>query len=128
MAAEDVEDDVEMETGPFHGSYQRGPHQLAVRRFKLSPGPFAPAKPGRASLPRPDLIGGFGQQFGLLINRMAALAAAFGDLAMGCCSVCAAYAPLIFGLCSAVLLLERRSMSSPGSPGRGHCEAIASWA
>ena len=42
--------------------------------------------------------------------------------------VCAAYAPLIFGLCSAVLLLERRSMSSPGSPGRGHCEAIAGWA
>lgn len=42
--------------------------------------------------------------------------------------VCAAYAPLIFGLCSAVLLLERRFMSSPGSPGRGHCEAIAGWA
>jgi peptide/nickel transport system substrate-binding protein len=43
-------------------------------------------------------------------------------------NVCAAYAPLIFGLCSAVLLLERRFMSSPGSPGRGHCEAIAGWA
>lgn len=42
--------------------------------------------------------------------------------------VCAACAPLIFGLRSAVLLLERRSMSSPGSPGRGHCEAIAGWA
>jgi len=42
--------------------------------------------------------------------------------------VCAAYAPLIFGLCSAVLLLERRSMSSLGSPGRGHCEAIAGLA
>jgi len=42
-----------------------------------------PAMPGRASLPGPDLIGGFGQQFGLLINRMAALAASFGDLAMG---------------------------------------------
>ena len=82
-AVEDVEDDVEIKTGPFHGSYQRGPHQLGVRRFKLSPGPFAPAKPGRGSLPGPDLIGGFGQQFGLLINRMAALAAAFGDLTMG---------------------------------------------
>ena len=39
--------------------------------------------PGRASLPGPDLIGCLGQQFGLLVNRVAALAAAFGDLALG---------------------------------------------
>ena len=58
-AATDVEDDVEMETGPFHRS----------RQF--------------CDVPRPDLIGGFGQQFGLLINRVTALPASFGDLAMG---------------------------------------------
>ena len=42
-----------------------------------------PGKPGRAALPGPDLSGRFGQQFGLLINRVAALAAAFCDLALG---------------------------------------------
>ena len=47
------------------------------------PDSLIPGKPGRASLPGPDLIGRFGQQFGLLVNRVAALAAAFGDLAMG---------------------------------------------
>ena len=39
---------------------------------------------GRAALPRPDLIGGLGQQFGLLTDRMTTLAAAFDDLALGC--------------------------------------------
>jgi len=58
-AAEDVEDDVKIEIGPFHRSHQFG------------------------DVPGPDLIGRFCQQFGLLVNWMAALAASFGDLAMG---------------------------------------------
>ena len=48
-----------------------------------SPDSSIPGKPGRASLPGPDLLGRFGQQFGLLANRVAALAAAFGGLTMG---------------------------------------------
>jgi len=47
------------------------------------PDSLIPAMPGHASLPRPDLIGSFGQQFGLLINRVTALPTSFGDLAMG---------------------------------------------
>ena len=43
-------------------------------------------------------------------------------------NVCAAYVPLIFLLRSADLLLGLGPLSSPGSPGRGHCEAIAGWA
>jgi len=39
--------------------------------------------PGHASLPGPDLIGSFGQQFGLLINRVTALPTSFRNLAMG---------------------------------------------
>jgi len=58
-ATEDIEDDIEIEIGPFHRSHQFG------------------------DVPGPDLIGRFGQQFGLLVNWMAALAASFGDLAMG---------------------------------------------
>ena len=42
------------------------------------------AMPGRASLPGPDLIGGLGQRFGPLADRLATLAAAFHDLGMGC--------------------------------------------
>ena len=42
------------------------------------------AVPGRASLPGPDLVGRLRQQFGLLIDRMTTLAAAFRDLALGC--------------------------------------------
>jgi hypothetical protein len=54
-AAEDVEDDVEIEIAPFRGS-----HQLC-------------------DVPRPDLIGSFGQQFGFRIDGMAQLIAAFPD-------------------------------------------------
>jgi hypothetical protein len=57
-AAEDVEDDVEIEVGPFRGS-----HQLC-------------------DVPRPDLIGSFGQQFGFRIDGMAKLVAAFPDFGM----------------------------------------------
>ncbi len=46
-ATEDVEDGVEIETGPFHRPHQRGPHQLG-------------------DVPGPDLIGCLSQQFGLL--------------------------------------------------------------
>ena len=50
-AATDVEDDVKMETGPFHRS-----HQLGVRRYKLSPGQFDPGNAGPRLTPgtRPD--------------------------------------------------------------------------
>src|SRR4051794_31291614 len=54
-AAEDVEDDVQVEIAPFGGS-----HQLRY-------------------IPRPDLIGAFGQQFGFGIDGMAQLIAAFPD-------------------------------------------------
>ena len=47
------------------------------------PDSLIPGKPGRASLPGPELIGALGQQFGLLINRVAGLAAAFCDLTLG---------------------------------------------
>ena len=57
-AAEDVEDDVEIEVGPLGR-----PHQLC-------------------DIPRPDLIWAFGQQFGFRINRMAQLITAFPDLVM----------------------------------------------
>jgi|SRR4051794_19210740 len=33
-------------------------------------------------IPRPDLVGGFGQQLGLLVDGMAALVAAFADFAV----------------------------------------------
>ena len=36
-ATEDVEDDVEMETGPFHGSYQRGPISLVFGTSNCPP-------------------------------------------------------------------------------------------
>ena len=54
-AAEDVEDDVEIEVGPF-----RRPHQLRY-------------------VPRPDLVGAFRQQFGLLVDRMPQLSTTFAD-------------------------------------------------
>ena len=57
-AAEDVEDDIEIEIRSFHR-----PHQLG-------------------DVPGPDLVGHLGQQFGLLIDRMTTLAAAFRDLAL----------------------------------------------
>ena len=59
-AAEDVEDDVEIEVGPFHR-----PHQFG-------------------DVPGPHLIWPFGQELGLLIDRVATLAAAFDDLALTC--------------------------------------------
>ena len=55
----DVEDDVAMEAGPFHRSPQYG------------------------DVPRADLVGRPGQQFGLLTDRGTTLAA-FRDLAPGC--------------------------------------------
>ena len=58
-AAIDVEDDVEIKAGLFDR-----PHQLG-------------------DVPRPHLVGPLGQQFGLLIDRMATLAAAFRNLTMG---------------------------------------------
>jgi hypothetical protein len=70
----------------------------------------------------------FGVRFGAIHWVPAVMNLREYDLPLVRSFVCAAYAPLIFGLCSAVLLLERRSMSSPGRPGRGHCEAIAGWA
>jgi len=57
-AAIDIEDDVEIEPGPFHR-----PHQLA-------------------DVPGPDLVGCLGQQVGFLTDRMAALATAFGNLSL----------------------------------------------
>ena len=51
--------DVEVEVGPFHR-----PHQFG-------------------DVPRPHLVGSLGQQFGLLIDRVTPLSAAFDDLAMG---------------------------------------------
>src|SRR6201994_4924819 len=57
-AADDVEDDVQVEIRPFGWSHQLG------------------------DIPRPDLVGGFGQQLGLLVERMAALVAPFADLAL----------------------------------------------
>ena len=52
--------DVEVEVGPFHR-----PHQFG-------------------DVPRPHLVGSLGQQFGLLIDRVTPLSAAFDDLALGC--------------------------------------------
>ena len=57
-AAEDVEDDIEIEVGPFHRTLQF------------------------CDVPGPDLIGGFGEQFWLLVDRVGALAAAFGNFAL----------------------------------------------
>src|ERR1700678_89496 len=57
-AAEDVEDDVEIEVAPFGWSHQLG------------------------DVPGPDLIRTFRQQFGFLIDRMAQLLAACADFAM----------------------------------------------
>ncbi len=55
-AAEDVEDDVEIEVAPFGWAHQLG------------------------DVPGPDRVGGFGQQFGFAIDRMPHLVAAFADL------------------------------------------------
>src|SRR3954453_23147979 len=57
-AAEDVEDNVQVEIRPFGRSHQLG------------------------DIPRPDLVGGFGQQLRLLVDGMAELVAAFADLAL----------------------------------------------
>src|SRR5947209_18986674 len=57
-AAEDVEDDIQVEIRPFAWSHQ----------FRY--------------VPRPDLVGGLGQQLGLLVDGMAKLIAAFADLAL----------------------------------------------
>lgn len=57
-AAEDVEDDIEIEVGPFHRAPQLG------------------------NIPRPNLIRGFGQQFRLLIDGVCALSAALGHFAL----------------------------------------------
>ena len=46
-AAIDVEDDIEIEVRPFHR-----PHQLGVRRFKLSPGQFDPGRARPRLTPR----------------------------------------------------------------------------
>ena len=45
-AAEDVENDVEIEIKPFHW-----PHQFGVRHFKLSPGQFDPGQAGPRVIP-----------------------------------------------------------------------------
>lgn len=58
-AADDVEDDVEIEVRPFDR-----PHQFG-------------------DVPGPHLIGGTGQQFGRLIDRVATLTAALCNLTMG---------------------------------------------
>ena len=58
-AAEDIEDDVEIEVGPFRRS-----RQLCY-------------------IPGPDLIGAFGEQFGLGVDRVAQLIAAFPDFVVG---------------------------------------------
>ena len=57
-AAEDVEDDIQVEIRPFGRSHQ----------FRY--------------IPRPDLVGGLGQQLWLLVDGMAELVAAFADLAV----------------------------------------------
>src|ERR1700689_3647388 len=57
-AAEDIEDDIQVEIRPFGRSHQ----------FR--------------NIPRPDLVGGFGQQLGLVVDRMTELVAAFADLAV----------------------------------------------
>jgi len=57
-AAEDVEDNVEVEVAPLGW-----PHQLG-------------------DVPGPDLVGTFGQQFGFLVGRVTELGAAFADFAM----------------------------------------------
>src|SRR3954449_6204256 len=57
-AAEDVENDVEIEVGPFRRSGQL------------------------RDIPRPDLIGAFGEQFGLGVDRVAQLVAALPNLVM----------------------------------------------
>ena len=57
-AAEDVEDDVEVEVAPFGWSHQLG------------------------DVPGPHLVRTFRQQFGFLVDRMAQLLAAFADFAM----------------------------------------------
>ena len=57
-SAEDVDDHVEVEVGPFCGSHQLG------------------------DVPGPDLVGAFGEQFRLLIDGMAQLPAAFSDFVM----------------------------------------------
>ena len=54
-ATEDVEDDVKIEVAPFSRSHQFG------------------------DVPGPDLIGPFGQQFGLPVDRMTELLTAFAD-------------------------------------------------
>ena len=59
-AAEDVENDIKVEIGPFDR-----PHQFR-------------------DVPGPHLIGGLRQQFGLLVDRVTTLAAAFDDLALTC--------------------------------------------
>ena len=57
-AAEDIEDDRQIEIRPFGRSHQLG------------------------DIPRPDLIGRFGQQLGLLVDGMAELVAPLTDLAV----------------------------------------------
>src|SRR3954462_74240 len=57
-AAEDVENDVKIEVGPFRRSGQL------------------------RDIPRPDLIGAFGEQFGLGVDRVAQLVAALPNLVM----------------------------------------------
>src|SRR3954454_13036928 len=57
-AAEDVENDVEIEVGPFRRSGQL------------------------CDIPGPDLIGAFGEQFGLGVDRVAQLVAALPNLVM----------------------------------------------
>ena len=58
VAAEDVEDDVEVEVGPLHRAQQ----------FR--------------DVPRPDLVRGGRQQFRLLVDRVAELVAALLDLCL----------------------------------------------
>src|ERR1700728_22604 len=55
-STEDVDDDVEVEIGPLHGTHQFG------------------------DVPRPDLVGTGGEQLGLDIDGMAHLATAFANL------------------------------------------------
>ena len=57
-AAENIDDDIEIEVGPF-----RRPHQLR-------------------DVPGPDLIWAFGEKFGLLIDGVAQLPAPFADFVM----------------------------------------------
>ena len=58
-AAEDIEDDVEVEVGPLGRADELG------------------------DVPGPDLVGRFGQQFGLLVDGMTQLLAAGADLTVG---------------------------------------------